>query len=246
FCFSYNFKNGQRMFKMNKKLMIFVSVVLVILILSIFYKKESVPTVKYFPFDEEVSIETAKTTLQTIDTPPWIEWRTNSSSSKRAYLRQDISLLYENGIIAGELSKWKQEEQTLTMSENIRPRQDTLFQAISFHHGEIHTDDKITSTQRMTAQSVFAIKKGDHLHTFTDAQNSLEQKAQESLKIETNERLFSHWNTLMNELQISANEYNTYPLIDLVRFETEPLPGYSMEETEKIIGQLWEGLYKNY
>ena len=42
------------------------------------------------------------------------------------------------------------------------------------------------------------------------------------------------------------DQYTTIPLTSIYQYEEVPLPGFNKEQTQAIIGRLWEGLYKNY
>src|SRR5690606_37843166 len=78
------------------------------------------------------------------------------------------------------------------------------------------------------------------------ARNANEKKWERNLNKITEQQLNNHWNRLINQLDIQINEYDRIPLAELVQYENKPLPGRTEAETKKIIGQLWEGLYKNY
>lgn len=224
-----------------------------IFILSFFFivftlkSKSTLTTVKYFPIDKHASIEKAKTNLMIQPENREITWHVESTSVDPAYLRQDISLLYENGKFKGVQSKWRQHIDQIQLSEQFKQINSGLIQTISFHHGEFHySNDQITSIQKMTAKQLYVTVDNSILHSFQRPRNIQEKKWQTKLNNFTNQQLKVHWKSLIKELNIPVDNYTSFPLTDLIRFEQENLPNQTVEETQKIIGQLWEGLYKNY
>lgn len=206
----------------------------------------SVSTMKYFPIDENAFFDNAKTNIS-LSPNEEIDWSIESTSSEDAYLRQDVSLLYENGKFKGVLNKWRQYVDHIELSKRFRQTDSGLLQAISFHHGEIHyPNDQISSIQKMTGNHLYFIKDGKTIHSFRNARDTNEKIWERNLNKITEQQLNNHWNRLINQLDIRINEYDRIPLAELVQYESKPLPGRTEAETKKIIGQLWEGVYKNY
>src|SRR5699024_1736578 len=84
---------------------------------------------------------------------------TVSSSSKPVYLRQDVSLLYENGFFKGIQSTWEQDQQLINLKHPVPLQNTAVFEAISFHHGEIHQpSNDIMSIQQMTFDKIYMHK----------------------------------------------------------------------------------------
>lgn len=209
--------------------------------------KISIVTMQYFPIDTQVSFDQAKTDIIIVTEDEEIEWSTSSTSSEIAYLRQDVSLLYENGKFKGVQSMWKQHLDQLALQKRFKQTNSSLLQAISFHHGEIHyPDNQILSIQKMTSDQLYFIKDKEKIHAFRQPSNTFEENWKIKLKEITNHQLIYHWNTLINHFNIIEDEYDSFPLTELVQYEEINLPGRSKNETDQIIGQIWEGLYKNY
>jgi len=205
------------------------------------------PAVKYFPLDENVTFHKAETDLNVLPKNHEIEWAIESTSSETAYLRQDISLLYENGKFKGVQSKWRQHLNHLELNERFYQPKNSLLQAISFHHGEIHyPDDQIYSIQKMTSNQLYFVMENGKIHAFRESSNPFERAWEKKLNRMTDERLTNHWNELIDHFDIDIEGYDSFPLTDLVKYENKNLPGRNEKETMKVIGQLWEGLYKNY
>ncbi|MEI3611707.1 hypothetical protein [Pseudogracilibacillus sp. SO30301A] len=207
----------------------------------------SVTTMKYFPLDDNVFFDNAETNINFLKSTDEIEWSVESTSSDVAYLRQDVSLLYENGKFKGVLNKWRQNVDHLDLSKHFIQSNSSLLQAISFHHGEIHyPNDQISSIQKMTSNQLYFIRDSNTIYSFHEPSNANERKWERDLNKMTHQQLDNHWTKLINQLDIAIKEYDSIPLTELAQYENKPLPGRTEAETKKIIGQLWEGLYKNY
>lgn len=202
---------------------------------------------KYFPIDENVFFDHAETNIDFLRSTDEIEWSVESTSSKAAYLRQDISLLYENGKFKGVLTKWRQNIDHLDLNKTFTQSNNSLLKAISFHHGEIHyPNDQISSIQQMTNNQLYFMKDNNTIYSFHEPSNANEENWKRDLDEIMDQQLNNHWNKLINELDIAINEYDRIPLTELAKYENKPLPRRTEAESKKIIGQLWEGLYKNY
>ncbi|WP_071395750.1 hypothetical protein [Bacillus tuaregi] len=204
----------------------------------------------YFPPDQEASFLSAETALSLAgDTNNGyaILWKASSLLDRKAYLRQDISFLYVNGILQAKLGKeWKKGEDKIYLDKNIMQHESANFKAISFHHAELHNNNNITSSQRITHDELYVVQsKFTQLHSFRYPKGKedkewkfiIDQMIEEHLKqtLSTAEKTFD-----------LAKAYTVYPLTDMYQFENSPLPGFDEQETKKILGRLWEGIYKNY
>lgn len=237
---------------MNKKIY-FPMLICMLFIVSYFIKQEqSISTINFFPIDDTRSFQQAQTSIKSFQTSEkdgfLIRWGIKSKSDSPLYLRQDISLLYENGAFKGALSKWKENTKVIYAQESFKRSGKQYYQAISFHHGEVHHDEeKITSIQTMTADKLYVIHTEDEkLYRFKQPQNKTEEWWQEKLDQQIEKKLLMYWTSLMNHYDIHANNYYTIPLTRLYTYNDEPLPQLTMDKTDQVIGQLWEGIYKNY
>ncbi len=230
---------------MQKWVIPVLCVITVLFLLMMMYTNSSVTTVKYFPIDEEAIFTDAETGFSALEeTPPTFAWSTTSTSSESMYLRQDIGLLFENGLFKGIQSKWQQNEQTISQSQSFMPKKAAYLQALTFHHGELHHEkDTITSIQKLTTAEGYILKIKQ---AFTFAQNPEEQSNVKQLREITENNVQKNKQALMDYFAIQQSEYDVYTLMELAQFEDTSLLNFSKEETERIIGRLWEGLYKNY
>lgn len=192
-------------------------------------KNNAQPAVKFFPIDEKESFQIAETNLDlNSEKGPRnsFTWTSNSKSEQALYLRQDISLLYENGKFKGVQSKWKEDTDAIQLEEKVPLHQGSIYQAISYHHGEKHGKEEIKSLQHMSFDQL--------------------KPSGETIELQTKQNLIYHWNQLLDHFNIDLDSYLSVPLIDLHKYNNNNLPSLTQSQTDKVIGQLWEGLYKNY
>ncbi len=236
-----------------KKYKYFIAIGLLISIVFVYFKAKTDPvqeTITYFPIDPTVSFQSASTSLgQFIPlkkrTYSYV-WQTKSLLDRKAYLRQDVSLLFSNGRLIGKLGKWQTNTEQINQQKKMIGRDSALLQALTFHYAEIHHNEaEIFSAQTMTSTAMYAISTPfKPLLTFQQAGNDEEAKWKNILDDKTANVLQSSWQKGLRTFSIQLNHYNAYPLTQL--YTREALPGFSKEETERVIGNLWEGLYKNY
>lgn len=231
---------------MSKQLLRIASIASFISVILFLTTNETRTTVKYFPFHDHIFFEIAETNLSINQDQTTIVWESISTTSEPTYLRQDIALLYENGLFKAIQKKWEQQIDTIFLNENVNPSEKALLQAISYHHGEIHELDTITSVQQLSSASQYYIKENDVITSFVRANTGKEKVWRNKLNTLTNKRLFRHWQHLIDKLEIPADQYDTYSFIDFFQFGQTVFPDKTTEQYEKIVGQLWEGLYKSY
>ncbi|KGX88877.1 hypothetical protein [Pontibacillus litoralis] len=238
----------------KKQLMYIVIGVLVTLIGSTYvgWKQDNTTAVKYFPIDTDRNFEETSTSLTLLSESDQdeytIQWSATSSLAEPIYLRQDVSLLYEDGRLHGILSKWEENGQNISQKKDVHGEDSSHYQAVTFHHGEVHyPDDKIKSIQNMSEAELYVIDSPlTPLESFVTPGNATQQEWKETLDHATEQQLMYEWNQLINHFQIPKNKYEAIPLTSLPAYETKPLPSLTNEQTQQVIGQLWEGLYKNY
>lgn len=205
----------------------------------------------YFPPDRDASFQSAVTSLAlTGDTNNGytILWNASSVLDRKAYLRQDISLLYVNGRLKEKIGmEWKQKEEKIQLEKKVPEQNSAYFQAISFHHAEIHSNDKITSTQKMTHDELYVLhSKFTPLHSFRQPIGKEEKEWKYVIDQMIEKRLKHSLLKAEKTYNINQKHYAIFPLTDMYQFEDSSLPGFSERETKKILGRLWEGIYKNY
>ncbi|SEN54887.1 hypothetical protein SAMN04488134_101330 [Amphibacillus marinus] len=233
-----------------KHSLIIASFVLIIVFFFLFSANNAQTTLKYFPFNEHIQFDQAKTTLSVteVNQHPLLQWSVESLIGNNAFLRHDVSLLFQNGQLKGIQSKWNQNEPAIQQSTSLEPTGSQFFQSISVHYAEIHTTDQpITSQYRMTNASIYLIKDPfEPILAFEQPNTAQEQKWAETLAHTTEQQLDLYWTELIEHFSINRENYLEIPLITLIDFQAKPLFSKTQTETNKIIAQLWEGLYKYY
>src|SRR5690625_7553441 len=94
---------------MQKYMIITFTLITIFLLIYIIRDKLATETMQYFPIADNAQIDIASTKISYCEKTDKLCWQVQSSSSVEAYLRQDVSLLYENGKFKAVLNKWKQQ-----------------------------------------------------------------------------------------------------------------------------------------
>src|SRR5690625_3273486 len=233
---------------MFKKYVLAIILICATLFTIYYIQKRPVTTMKYFPIDESHFFETATTSINylTNNDTNNIQWITESTSSAESYLRQDISLLFENGRFKGIQNKWRQNVTNIMLKQSFQKTKSSLLETISFHHAEIHYKDKsIKSIQKMSEDRLYFIHNHE-MKAFHKPSTNEGKTLAKTLNDTTETYLTKKWNAMIEHYDIQKNNYIEIPLTEIFQFNEKPIPGLSMEKTEQIIGQLWEGMYDNY
>ncbi|MBH0174583.1 hypothetical protein IHV09_13500 [Fictibacillus sp. 23RED33] len=233
-----------------------ISIYLLIIILVIgiiyqpFVKKEARESITFFPLDNAFSFKEADSELSFVrgTTSNYdLLWKVNSETSERVYLRQDIAMIFENGKLNNKMTEWKTSASKIDLEKDIISSIPGLWEAISFHQGEIHlSEEKYRSVQRMSKDYLYAAKLDQSFSSFQVPKDTTERKAKNELDEKTNKFLQQTLTQTTNFYQIDINEYSVISLESLTDYNSKPLPGFSPSKSQEIIGKLWEGLYKNY
>lgn len=218
---------------------------------ALFTEKQAEETIIFFPLDETASFTNATTALRAQPKKPHSDyalfWTVSSSLNQPAYLRQDISLLFADGRLTHTLSNWKQKKQTLRLEGKLDETDSHFFQAISFHYAEIHRKQTITSAQKMSGDYLYVVASPYEPFTaFRRGKTTGEKEWQHVLTKATADFLQANAKAMIAQLAIPEQNYYHFYLTDLLTYSDQPFPDVTQAKTEKIIGNLWEGLYKNY
>jgi hypothetical protein len=233
-----------------KKNYLLLGLTIIIITTTLFYLSKNPKvqeSITFFPIDPSVTYKTAQTSLTLLGKKTLI-WRIDSTLNRSAYLRQDAGFLYSNGRLLDELSGWKQNTKRIEQEKHIVTNRNTLFEAITFHHAELHEKGgRIFSSQAMSSDQLYVINSVSNIqYSFrtpaTKEQNLLKQKLDE----ETERMLQYSWNKGIRHFSIHLGDFQAFPLNLFNNRSKKGLPGFTKEETDRVIGNLWEGLYKNY
>lgn len=234
---------------------VFFILILHLFLISLFIftnKDKESPVIKYFPLDEDVTFQDSETIINLLSEKGQseyeIQWKTSSKLNEPVYLRQDVSLLFVDGKLKGILSKWKENGQNIFQETTLHGEDSSHFKAVTFHHAEIHhADDVIKSIQTMSKADLYVIDSPySALESFISPTDSKQTEWKKTLDHATNQQLNYHWNELIRHFNIKKQDYISIPLTELPDYEQKKFPNISRDETQQVIGQLWEGLYKSY
>ncbi|MBM7660845.1 hypothetical protein JOC85_001617 [Bacillus mesophilus] len=216
------------------------------------YSNEARESLTYFPIDPTLaflSAETKLTLLNEKDSDEYIvEWESYSETDKKVYLRQDISFLYIDGVLMDSMSEWKEEVSLLENKKKLKGEDSSLLQSISLHHAEVHLqDDQIKSAQKMTSDHLYIIDSSfSPLESFRIPENKEHEEWKKILDHVIGQHLHYSWNELLTHFNLNRQQYHELTILDLVKYNEKSLPGLDERTSQKVMGQLWEGLYKNY
>jgi hypothetical protein len=227
---------------------------IIILVIGIIYqpfiKKEARESITFFPLDSSYTFDEASTTLTFKKGTPVnyvIDWIAKSKSTEKVYLRQDISMVFQNGVFNNKMTEWKTTANEISIEKDLEGKSPGLWEAISYHQGEIHiNDEKYRSMQNMTSDYIYAVLPNGSYIGFKNPKNSKERQLKNQLDQKTNQFLQKTLSESTNYFQIDKNKYEIISLQSLTNYNQKPLPGFSLVKSQEIIGKLWEGLYKNY
>jgi hypothetical protein len=237
---------------MKKYLGFFTMFVLSLMIFTMFNPAKQVKeSFTYFPTNHDVLFQTAETTLTFMnDNNKGYEllWRTGSILDRKAYLRQDISLLFENGRLVSLMGKdWKQNEDKISLESSVIQNESANYQAISFHHAEIHDHEQITSSQKHSHDGLYVLNSKFHpLHSFRLPVHQQDEEWKKLIDEYIDNKLNLSLKAAQKQYSLDLNQYTIFPVTTIYHYEDHPLPGFTESETKEIVGRLWEGLYKNY
>jgi hypothetical protein len=227
---------------------------IIILVIAIFYqpfmKKESRESITFFPLDDSFSFVKADTSILFLNGTPAaydLSWVVESESSSRVYLRQDISMLFQDGIFKSKMTEWKTSAKSVEMNKNISGDSNALYEAVTFHQGEIHVDEeKYRSLQKMSHDVLYTALLSGNYRGFKKPKTATERIVKNESDERTNKFLQKTLREAIAYYHINRDNYVVISLPSLADYNDKPLPGFSQGKSQEIIGKLWEGLYKNY
>ncbi|MGF3103702.1 hypothetical protein [Rossellomorea sp. DUT-2] len=216
------------------------------------YKPQTEESIIFFPINEHVSYESATTILmlqpEKKNDHYEVNWKVSSKLDTPAYLRQDVGFLFMNGRLKGLMNEWEQDTDQIVEESTIKGKESSLLEAVSFHYSEIHeTETDFTSAQKMSEDTLYVIDSNfSPLNAFRQPGTDAEKEWKNILDKVTSQQLDYQWEKAVEAMKIPMEDYTSFPLTQLPQLEDQPLEGFTAQEWERVIGNLWEGLYKNY
>ncbi|TCP31141.1 hypothetical protein EV207_10322 [Scopulibacillus darangshiensis] len=229
-----------------------IAVSCLIAFLIFYFEKSNVQdSITYFPEDMGLSYDYNETELSAkpavTENEYELDWKVQSQTHEKVYLREDLSLLYKDGRLLAFLTKWQEDTQTLEQEKRFKFQDSGKFKAISFHHAEKHQDDHITGKDVMSYDYLSVMANGPG--TFQSFQIPITPEEQE-WQAKNDRSIQDKRQAILKEaekkFQLILRNYYIFPLSHLHVYNNQTLPGLDKKTTHRAISQLWEGLYKNY
>src|SRR5690625_653661 len=102
--------------------------------------KSSVPAITFFPIDEKMKFDFAQTNLKLEpNNQEQLIWTSHSKSERPLYLRQDVSLLYEDGLFKGVQSKWIVDDANILLEKDVTDHKQRSYQSIYYYDTDMRT-----------------------------------------------------------------------------------------------------------
>lgn len=196
------------------------------------------PTITYFPPDETISYSDQMNTLSYENNT--LSWKSLSTTNKTAYLRQDIAILYVDGLFKGVMNTWKRSSETIDFQKDLPSVRSGIYESLSYHYSETHTDNNIRSASSTGYSSLhIECTKNDCQQVASDDETNLKD-------LFKNKELQHQWDELLTYFSIDEDVFEKLKLTQLYQYNDTPLPTLSQDQTDNVINHLWEGLYANY
>lgn len=199
------------------------------------HSQTNIPVITYFPPDDEIYFTNNTNTLTYANNT--LTWNISSSTNQKTYVRQDVSLLYKDGVFKGYMNIWESKGQQLHIHKDFTNPQSGLYQSISFHYSEFHRNQDIFSTAEMNGVS---LQLDCNKTSCSESDSTLSPFMSKMPPIQT------HWNELITYFNLEKSDYTIIALTELEKYANSPLLSFTQEDTDAIILHLWEGLYANY
>ncbi|WP_085523363.1 hypothetical protein [Tuberibacillus sp. Marseille-P3662] len=210
-------------------------------------------SITYFPEDPHFSFKKTLSSLNVQNLKQRedynIIWNVQSESRVPAYLRQDVSLLFEDGKLTDISNKWEQTTQTLVQEKTLSFNDSGHFEALTLHYAEIHpsSDAKITSKDVMTYDHLYVMASPySQLSAFQIPVTPEQQEWYHVLSRAVHQERQYIIEQAQKKYGLRLSNYHIFPLTYLHVYQSHSLPGLDQKTTHRVISQLWEGIYKNY
>lgn len=209
--------------------------------------------IKYFPLNKKAEFLKSDTSL-TMQEPVKnkeqykVNWTTESIINQKSFLRQDFSLLFQNGKLVDSLKGWKENTNKILQQKMIEAHESSLFETVTMHYAEIHLNDGTpTSSYKITGAQLFVISsRYGPIKSFQMPESKEQKDWAFTLSSVTSSRLTKVLNRYIEKENIDITDYTVVPLTQINSKEDELMKEYLPEKQTQIIEKLWEGLYSTY
>ena len=216
------------------------------------YIQKEVAAIKFYPINQEAVFDKTVSSLtlqkQNKDESYEVILTTESILDKKSYLRQDFSVLFQNGRLKDFTKKWEQNTDRITQQTIVKGHESSLFQAVTIHYAEIHTDDHTpTSSYKLTDSNLFVISSRYGPTKAFQSPESEEQKEWAfTLSSVSNSRLAKVLDRYTTNKKLDITKFHAIPLTQFSTKSKEFLAGYAPTQQLEITEKLWESFYSIY
>ncbi|WP_413380185.1 hypothetical protein [Alkalihalobacillus sp. 1P02AB] len=233
-------------------IVLFLSLSMSLFLLFYFQDPKPKETLTYFPPDPNTRYIEIRTELDLSSVKNEKEyvltWETHSMLDQKSYLRQDVSLLFEDGFLKDVLSTWKENTEAILQTKEVTGEESGRYQAITFHYAELHQgNDSIKSAQALSHDELYVIDSPlSKIYAFKEPQTLEEKESKRTIDYIITQKQHYDRQELLKYFNLNPENYIAIPLTDLPLYLEEGFPGIPKEKTTDFLGGLWEGLYKEY
>ncbi len=217
------------------------------------YIQRDIAVIKFFPLNQKAAFNKTTSSLvmpkQNQDTEQYdVALSTESILNQKSYLRQDFSLLYQNGRLKEFTKKWEQNTDRITQKTTVKAHESSLFEVVTIHYAEIHGEnDTITSSFKLTDSNLFVIaSRYGPTKSFHSPETDEQKEWAFTLSSVSKSRLAKVLDRYTADKKIDITKHHVIPLTQYATEEKKLLAGYPEQTRLEITEKLWEAFYSIY
>jgi hypothetical protein len=203
------------------------------------------PTITYFPENPRIRYVKAETNLNIRPEGQIMSLHVSSQTNETNDLMQDFSLLYRNNRLVSILNHWQKNTRQLSSSKELE-LSSGFYSALSVHQAERHIDQSIYGKEQLSQDFLMVVPSNGSLHAFREPKSTVEanQLSSYTRELDTDRRELLR--KAAEQYGFRLSDYRVVPLDALTGESVSRIFPFEEKKSERITGQLWEGLYKNY
>jgi hypothetical protein len=203
------------------------------------------PTITYFPENPRIRYVKAETNLNIQPEDKIMRLHVSSQTNETNDLMQDFSLLYRNNRLVSILNRWQKNTRQLSSSKELE-LSSGFYTALSVHQAERHIDQSIYGKEQLSQDFLMVVPSNGSFRAFREPKSTVEanQLSNYTRELDTSRRELLRKAAERYEFRLS--DYRVVPLDALTGESVSRIFPFEEKKSERITGQLWEGLYKNY
>lgn len=203
------------------------------------------PTITYFPGHERIRFLKMETQLQSDRDTGTLQLDTFSRTQEKNNLMQNFSLLYRNNQLVSILNHWEKNTAVLSSIKEtgLEPG---FYEGLTVHQAELHLNESIYGRERYSQDQLMVLKQNGSYSAFRQPSNRQEALAFADYNRRVEQQRTQLLQRVAQNDHIRISDYRVIPLNELTDKTLTKVFPFSEAKAERIAGQLWEGLYKNF